>query len=185
MRRLLLPLAAAGISLAGCDDPNQLADPSITNRVDTVAMYAIDGTSVRRESAFSIDLGRPVRIDIFSGFDFAFNLDQQGRIVFLPARVVGLPESSVDPGFIKNGVPFDQVTVAPLDGYITLDSIIAQVGDNYSIRSRILCSVGTPKYGKINVLGVNTHPETLSVTLEVLVNQNCGYIGLAPGLPDV
>ncbi len=177
--------AVAATVLGACDDPNQLADPTISNRVDTVAIFAINGTSVRRESAFSIDLGRPVRIDVFPGFDFAFDLDSQGRIVFLPARVAGLPQSNLDPGFIKNGVSFDQVAVAPLDGYTTLDSVIAQVGDNFSVRSRIVCSIGTPKYGKIHVIGVNSHPETLSVTLEVLVNQNCGYIGLAPGLPDV
>jgi hypothetical protein len=39
-----------------------------------------------------------------------------------------------------------------------------------------------PRYGKFQVLAID--PAQRTVTLEFLIDRNCGYRGLEPGLPD-
>ena len=75
--------------------------------------------------------------------------------------------------------------MAPFDGYIGEDSIAIAVGNTYVMRSRIVCNIGVPKYAKLEVMEINSAPDTLSVTLQLLANQNCGYRGLEPGLPGI
>jgi glycosylphosphatidylinositol transamidase (GPIT) subunit GPI8 len=48
------------------------------------------------------------------------------------------------------------------------------------VRSRITCNVGVPVYAKVEIIGL----EDNSIILKVLANENCGYRGLLPGLPD-
>jgi len=56
------------------------------------------------------------------------------------------------------------------------------VGDRFVVRSRIVCNIGVPKYGKLEV--TNFDPVGKTVTFRVLINENCGFKGLEPGLPD-
>jgi lysyl-tRNA synthetase class 2 len=50
-------------------------------------------------------------------------------------------------------------------------------------RSRIVCSaLSVPLYGKLRILELDATART--VTFEILADQNCGYVGLEPGLPD-
>jgi len=46
------------------------------------------------------------------------------------------------------------------------------------------CTDGTNHslYGKLHILAIDFVARTLQ--FEVTVDQNCGYLGLAPGLPD-
>ena len=190
MRKKIAPLGMMIVALAGCNDPNSLPDASEPNLTDTVTVFAIDGTPVATPSGFSIDLGNPVRLDQFPAFDFAYNVDVSGNPVLLPPRAAGMPRSNLDAGILPqgtatDGLQWDQITVAPFDGYITLDPVVAAVGNTYVIRSRVICSIGVPRYGKIEVLEFNSAPDSLSVTLQILLNQNCGYRGLEPGLPDI
>lgn len=177
-------------AIVACTDPNALAPASETNVIDTVTMFSLDGTPISTPSAFSVDRGRPVRTDQFQAFDFAFNIESDGRAVLLPARAAGMPVSSLDPGLLPEGGPaggtqFDQIDVAPFDGYLTTDTLVAEVGATFVVRSRIICNLGVPRYSKIEVLNIATAPDSLSITLKVLTNQNCGYRGLQPGLPDI
>jgi hypothetical protein len=49
------------------------------------------------------------------------------------------------------------------------------------VRSRVICTaLGVPQYAKLEILALDNK----SVTFQVLVDRNCGYKGLAPGLPD-
>jgi hypothetical protein len=190
MRTSLMVISVLGIALAACDDPNALRPATETNLVDTIALFSLDETPVSEPSGFAVELGNPVRTDIFSAFDFVFTVDQQGQPWLLPARAVGLPASSLDPGLLPqgtatSGLQFDQITVAPFDGYLTTDSLLAAVGNTYVVRSRIICSIGVPRYAKIEVLELNLAPDTLRISLKLLNNFNCGYRGLEPGLPDL
>jgi len=176
--------------LAGCNDPNELPPATETNVVDTITLYSLDGTPVNKPSAYAIQAGLPVRTDQFSAFDFLYTVDAAGQSWFLPAVVAGMPAPSLAPGLLPQGtaaggLAFEQITVAPFDGYIGEDSLAVVVGNTYVLRSRIVCSIGVPKYAKLGVIAINTHPDTLSITLQLLNNQNCGYRGLEPGLPGI
>ena len=131
-----------------------------------------------------------MRLDQFPSFDFGYNVDGTGQSLLLPPRALGMPESSLDAGLLPqgtatSGLQWDQITVAPFDGYNTTTAVVAEVGNTFVIRSRIICTIGVPRYGKIEILEINSAPDTLSVTFQVLLNQNCGYRGLEPGLPDI
>jgi hypothetical protein len=57
------------------------------------------------------------------------------------------------------------------------------VGNVFVARSRIVCSaLSVPLYGKLRILELDATART--VTFEILADQNCGYVGLEPGLPD-
>jgi hypothetical protein len=56
------------------------------------------------------------------------------------------------------------------------------VGERFVVRGRITCSLGLPKYGKLEILEFNDATKT--VTFRVLINENCGFRSLEPGLPE-
>jgi hypothetical protein len=172
-------LAAA----AACGDSNGLPDATITNIERTETLYALVETPVRTPSAYSIDGTRRVRTDTTANFDFAFNIEPDGRHVFIPRAALGIDSSaSVNPGFQVRTESFEAITVAPSNGYVTDRVVPIAEGDRYVIRSRIVCTIGVPKYGKLEVVSFDATART--VTFRVLTNDNCGFKGLEPGLPD-
>jgi len=59
------------------------------------------------------------------------------------------------------------------------------VGNVTVARSRVqTCADGNtlPLYAKLQVLAVDVTARTIQ--FQILVNQNCAYLGLAPGIPD-
>jgi len=189
MDKKLALVAMALVGIAACNDPNALPDATEPNLTDTVTVFAIDRTPIMEPSGFSIDIGNPVRLDLFPAFDFAYNV-QSGQDWLYTPRSLGMPRSNLDAGILPQGTAvsgsqWEQITEAPFDGYLTTDSVTAAVGNTYVIRSRVICSIGVPRYGKIEILEINSDPDTLSMTFQVLLNQNCGYRGLEPGVPDI
>ena len=75
---------------------------------------------------------------------------------------------------------FDDIEVAPSNGYVTEEAVPIALGERYIVRSRVTCGIGVPRYAKVEIIGF----EDNSVILKVLANENCGYRGLEPGLPD-
>ena len=175
-------LLAAGI--LGCSDNTGLPDPTVTNAERTETIYALIGTPVGTPSAYAIEGNRQVRTDISIDFDFAYNVEADGRHVFVPRAVLGIDSSaSVNPGFLARTQTFEGITEAPSNGYVTDQVVPIAVGDRYVVRGRVTCvSIGVPKYGKLEVLSFDDVART--VTFRVLTDDNCGFKGLAPGLPD-
>ncbi len=82
---------------------------------------------------------------------------------------------------------FGDIVIAPLEGYELNDTLVVGVDSAFLVRSRP-ASFGCafflgrlPRYGKFHVLDVDL--ETRQITLENLVNLNCGYRSLELGLP--
>ncbi len=173
---VLLALAV----LAGCGDSNALADPTSTNVVDTVTLGALEGTPIQTPSAYSV-LNGAVRTDQTTDFEFAYNVDSTGRRVFLPRQVLGLTSTSgANPGVQASSATFDQITLAPSNGYVTDSAVVVDVGQRWLVRSRVFCAIGVPQYAKLEILSFADS----SVTFKVLADNNCGYKGLEPGLPS-
>lgn len=175
---LLLPLAAA------CGSGTTLPPSTIVNVVDTTTLYALSGTAISLPSGFDVVSATAVRTDRSYPLDFAFDIDSTGAARLWPANLLGL---GGNPGLLRLGQAFADVLTAPLEGYVT-DSVLT-LGDStvFVARSRAsstLCTVSAslPRYGKFRVLAIDRQER--SVTLELLVDQNCGYRGLEPGLPD-
>jgi hypothetical protein len=175
---LLLLLAVA------CSDDNGLPDPTVTNTERTETLYALVGTPVATPSAYAIEGGRRVRTDSTTNFDFAYNIDPDGRHVFLPRAALGIDTAaSVNPGLLPRSETFEGILTAPSNGYITDQVVPIATGDRFAVRGRVTCvSIGVPKYGKLEVLSFDDVART--VTFRVLTDDNCGFKGLQPGLPD-
>jgi hypothetical protein len=181
----LIPIAILVAGVAACSDPNQLPDAQITNVVDTFTISALTGTPIASPSAYSIADRRPIRTDLTSGFDFAFDiLPGSGQPVLLPRSALGFPsEGALLPGLQKREELFAAITEGVTNGYLTRDTVVVAVGERFIGRSRVVCSsLGVPKYGKFEILAID--PAARTITVQGLVNENCGYINLEPGLPE-
>jgi hypothetical protein len=179
--------AALGVIafLAGCDNTLTLPPATIANRIDTVTIFALRGTAISDPSGFDLISGRTSRTDRQTEeFDIAFDIDEQGRALILPASALGLAAQS---GLQPADVHFADITIAPLEDYELEDPLEVGVESVFIVRSRpetLGCAffVGQlPRYGKFRVLSLDS--DTRQLTLEVLVNVNCGYRSLEVGIP--
>ena len=183
----VIPLFSAAFCLAfaaACSSNAGLPDPTDVNIIDTTTIWALNGTAITDPSGFSIPDRIAVRTDQSAAFDFAFNIDNAGKPVFLPIDLLGLGSvSGVNPGLLLTSIPFDSIRTAVTgDSYVFDDTVTVVVGNNFYARSRVVCStLAVPMYGKIEILAVD--PVERSVTFRYLVDNNCGYLGLEPGLP--
>ena len=179
-RRFSLLLLAAAMA---CGSGSQLAPPQFENVVDTVVLHALTGTPIATPSAFDGIQGIPVRTDLNLTFDFAVDLDGANVLLLMPAGTLGYAE---EPGLLVTAESFDGLTSAPLEGYAPDTVRTADVGTVFVLRSRAsseLCSLSgaLPRYSKFQVLAIDLPAR--AITLAVLVDRNCGYRGLEPGLP--
>jgi hypothetical protein len=175
---LLFVLAAPA-----CSDANDLPDATIGNVELTDTLWALEGTPVSTPSAYSLEGSRRIRTDLSVDFDFAYNVEGEGQHFFLPRAALGIDTANaVKPGFIPRTESFEAITTPPSDGYITDDAVPIAPGQRFVVRSRITCNIGVPKYAKLEILEFNTAERLVS--FRVLVNDNCGFRSLEPGLPD-
>ncbi len=154
------------------------------NTIDTVSLYALDGTALDLPSAFRIAAPHVLRVDQSSDFDFVFNLTAGDSAVLLPTGAVGL---GIGSGILatKANTPFDAVTVVP--GGVYIDSLPVHVdsGTVAVVHSRAISCPVTASfsflYAKLQVMKIDTVARRID--LIVLTNQNCGYRSLEPGNP--
>ena len=170
------------VAAVACDDTG-LIPASYPNSVDTVTLHALRGTAIPTASAFDIAFGLPARTDKGDAFDFAFDIDTTNAAIILPAGVLGLNPQA---GLQIIDKSFTEVDEAPFDDYLVDSVLTVSRGDVFVGRSRNTSGncfyLGSlPRYGKFHVLEVNRPDRT--ITLEYLVNVNCGYRKLEPGFP--
>jgi len=158
-----------------------LPPPVLSNVVDQISLFALEGTPLTTPSAYKLSGRQLVRTDQSADFDFAFNIDASNRAVLLPTGAVGLPQGS---GIQVATQGFDALTVAPTGGYVLDQPVAVDVDVVALVRSRTLgCSFGlsVPLYAKLHVLTVDLVARRID--FEILVDQNCGYRGLETGYP--
>jgi hypothetical protein len=184
LTRLLHAIAVAtlGAVAPACSD-SLLGPATRENAIDTVTLYALSGTAISLPSGFSILDARPVRTDS-TDFDFAFDITGADAPLIYPAGALGL---STVPGIQRSSKPFDDVKSAPVEGYKSDSALAVTAHDVFLARSRTsfagcLFFGQVSRYGKFRVLRVDRSAR--SITLELLVNLNCGYKSLEVGLPD-
>lgn len=181
MRHTLIILAC-GLTLGAlaCSD-SQLPEAIYESRVDTVSLYALDGTPVNTRSGYNLVSRAAVRTDITGSFDFAFNIDTAGRALLLPAAALNMGTEAGFQG--TTGTTFTELRLAPAGEYSGGGFPIIP-GDVVAARSRFVScpALGNlPYYAKIGVIAVD--PNQRRVTFEILTNINCGYRSLEPGRP--
>jgi hypothetical protein len=171
------------VAVAGCQDTQGLPPATFPNVVDTVRVYALRGTPVDKPSGYFVPTRQVVRTDQ-PGFDVAFDIDDTGAPLLYPSGALGLGR---DAGVLKVDVAFEAVETAPTgNAYATQQPLAIPPETVFVVRSAPYggdCALtgALPRYGKFRVLSID--PATRSVSLEALVDMNCGYRDLRPGLP--
>ena len=182
LRRAFLLLGT--VAAVGCDDPLALPPPQFTNVLDTAVLYALRGTALTLPSGYDVVAGAPARTDRAEPFDFAFDIADDGRALLYPAFAIGV---STDAGLVTSGIAFEAILEAPTEGFQRDTAVVVVPDDVLVVRSRSTnqaCALlgSLPRYGKLRVLALD--PTARTLTFEVLINSNCGYRGLQPGLPE-
>jgi hypothetical protein len=146
----------------------------------------VTGTDIVHPSAFDLLNNTVVRTDRTASFDFVldFVVDSVGDTVpmLYPRGGVGL---TADGGLQLVATHFDTLTVAPADGYDAHQPVRLRLGALVAARSRTqTCNFGVTSglYAKLQPLDIDVPNRRM--VIRILVNQNCGYRGLQPGLPD-
>ncbi len=177
-------IAALALALVlgatACDD-STLPEALFENTIDTVTLYALDGTPVSTQSGYNIVGRSPVRTDLSTNFDFVFNIDTLGRALLIPAPALSMGGNA---GFQAATGTFEEVRSAPTGDYISDSGYAIIPGQVVAARSRLVSCAGLGSlsyYAKIGVLVVD--PTDRLVTFEILANINCGYRSLEPGRP--
>lgn len=184
VRTLCFGLLAGAALLASCSD-DSLPAATEENIVDTITISAVWGTPIGEPSAYRMSgtEGRhTVRTDLTASYDFLYDIDSVLGPALFPAQATGtLPPSDANPGLMRTTTPFDSIKTAKSNGYIVDAPVAVDSGDVFYIRSIVSCSIGVPLYGKLVVTQIDSVART--ITFLALVNQNCGYRDLEPGLP--
>ncbi len=195
--RLMFGPVVLGVVLfsAGCDNTLALPLATTPNIIDTITLHALQGTPINTASGFDVTVGLTARTDRQSdtdlllgipppGFDIAFNIDDDSLALIFTTGALGLNVSSA---IQASDRAFGDIVIAPLEGYEIDSALVVGVDSVFIVRSRpaslgCVFFVGRlPRYGKFHVLDLNL--ETRQITLENLVNLNCGYRGLELGIP--
>jgi hypothetical protein len=177
--------AAAAFTMAAlsdaCSTTTGLPAPAIADTVDTVSLYAIRGTPLNTPSAYSLAGRQVVLIQETTLLDFAFDFDSTGAPALFPTGAIHLGTAS---GLQTSTIPFDSLKVAPTGNYIFDKPIALQAGTVVLVSSRptpCVFGVTASLYAKLKVIRVDSTARRLD--FKILVDQNCGYRGLEPGLP--
>ncbi len=185
----LIPVVLAAV-IGACGDPFAVIPASVSNTVDTVEIYAVNGTPLDKASGYVIPDRSPVRIGLDSpryNFDFLYRIDGTNGPEFAPYSVVTPVAASTSnagrAGFLAASSSFDAITEAEQTGFVVDKPIKLVVGQVWYARSGLPngCFLGIPYYAKLEILSFD-QPQR-SVKFRILANVNCGYRGLELGLP--
>jgi len=186
-----LPLAAA-VLLAACGEDIVLPPPTQQVTALEVSLYALTGTDVRTPSAYNMIIMLEIRTDETTEFDFAFEIGIDSLLgvgtagdtvaVLIPRGALGF---TPDGGLQLASMPFDSILRAPLSGYEQLQPTVIREGDVVLAASRLQqCNFNVirPRVAKLRIDTIDLGQR--SVAIHMVIDPNCGYLSLVPGLPS-
>jgi hypothetical protein len=180
-------IAAAVVAVAAaCNDPFAI-NATIDNTVDTLELFDVRQSPVTVPSGYVLTLRARTRPGVDQpvyNFDFLYRIDPQAGPQFVPFGAVAAGDSVTGrPGFRTTDLTFDAIKVAEQTGYQTSQPVNLSVGSTFFVRSGVpnTCFLGIPNYAKLEVISFD--PSARSVKFRILVDINCGYRGLEPGIP--
>ena len=181
-----LALLLVAVSAVACGSANLLPPANVAVADDTVTLWAVTGTAIALPSAYDIILATPARTDRTSSFDFVFDFladSLTGDTVpaLEPRGAVGL---SADGGLIKVASTFGAITSAPGSGYNSTSPVYVDTTTVVAVRSRTeTCNFGITSgvFAKLQPLVIDRVAR--KIVLHLVVDPNCGYRSLQPGIP--
>lgn len=171
-------LLGLAVLLAGCEDPFAPTLQPVPSEATTTTLFEFQDSELRDPSAFDVIGRRPIRTDQSSGWDFLVAASGDG-LEFRPRGLVLDGESTA--GLQRFDGTFEDLDVAPENGYVTDEALDVEEGAVYVARSRRDPSLGVSclRYLKLEV--VSLEPGAGSVTFRHIGNPNCGRRTLIAG----
>jgi hypothetical protein len=182
-------LAGLLISAAACGDTTSSLQPATSENVSRMfTAYAMTGSSNSLPAGYQFSTESLVRPQLLTtgavNFDVAFDIGADGKVIVLPANKV-VPQAPVPSspiGFLKLTAVYDQLAIAPDKGYITDTTYTVAIGEALLVRVvGASCYYGEPYYAKLGVDSVDVTRRR--IVFRTLINRNCGYRSIAPGVP--
>jgi hypothetical protein len=179
-----LPLVAAVACSSDPYAPKALYGVS----ADTFRVVALNGTAPEAQSAVRLLTAQGTVPDYSQAFDFALDIDADGKVIALPRSKVVTCTSICQLGvkvIPHDSVEFDKLYDAPKSGY-TYDSVTTiPVGATVAFVTKdIFCQPSNIStydlYAKMIVDSVRMSDRSLFV--RVVSDPNCGFRGLVPGI---
>lgn len=174
-------VAIAGLS--GCGDATEPTLIPIPDEAREAMLVDVGAGALADPSAFDVITGEAVRTDLFFGWDFVFQVTEDGSTVLWPRGA--LTGEGLDAGLQASLFTFDELREAPEDGYTNLESVPVAVGDVFAVQSRrdpVYGSAKCRRYAKVEVLEIDLDGGTLS--FRHLVNPNCEKRKLVMGAEE-
>jgi len=184
-RRILVILGAtAAIGAAACDDP--FAPRATTSvRTDSFIVFSVSQTPVNVPAAFNIIFFTPLRLEPTYGFDLAFDIDDAGKAVLIPVRLVGgAVTAGRRVGLQRIAGAYDEVTRAPTSGYQYDSTLTLDVGEASLVELQTdVCQFQTSQlvYAKLQIKSVD--PVSRTIVFRITYDPNCGFRSFLPGVP--
>jgi len=180
-----MPAVAVAViaGLSACGNPTEPTLIPIPDEASEATLVDVSTGALADPSAFDVIGASSVRTDQFSGWDFVFQITEDGSAVLWPrAAIVGEDE---DAGLQQMSVTFDALREAPEGGYTHLESLPVAAGDVFAVRSRRDPSFGSVRcrrFAKLEVLEIDVNEGTIS--FRHVVNPNCEKRNLVPGAEE-
>ena len=174
-------------TVAACDDPTDLIARSPTVH-DTLSVYALSGTDLTFPSALNIPERTVLRATGTFNFDLGFDLDESGRILLYPMRLLSSDLADVHQvGLQKVSTPFNDLALAPSSGY-NFDSTLVVVPNEtvaVQVAAPAYCGFPFPEtvFAKLTVDSVNTTARRIHFRMTTGTIPNCGFRSFLPGIP--
>jgi hypothetical protein len=186
--RKLAAAACAVTLLSACGDDN-LFDAQVPTVQDVYTLFALTGTPPAYPSALDTYFRTPVRVDGAGAFDVAFDLDPTGKVIIYPVKLVVRALSGERRiGLMKVPGLFDEVTSAPKGTYQTDSAVVVSPGEVVVIEAQRNISgdacqfaLSPNIYTKLIVDSVAV--ATRTITLQTVMDPNCGFRSFESGIP--
>jgi hypothetical protein len=184
-RRLLLVLGAtAALGTAACDDP--FAPRATTQvRTDSFVVYSVSQTPINAPAAFNIVFFTTLRLEPTYGFDLVFDIDEEGKVVLIPVKLIGGAVTSArQVGLQRITGPYEDMTRAPTSGYEHDSTLSLDVGEGALVELRTdVCQFQTSQlvYAKLQIKAVD--PVSRTIVFRITYDPNCGFRSFLPGVP--
>lgn len=185
MRPMALLVAVLLGGLVACDDPFRL-QAQFPNLDRAIELWALTGSSPTFPSAVVVPTGTASRLDASGTFDFAVDIDRDGRLVVYPVGKIVQPLNGTRQIQLqRSNTPYLQLLEAPKTGWLQDSTLLVNPGGVFLARvPSLACQFGASSeiYAKFSVDSID--PVGRRVVLTTRINPNCGFRSWVTGLPE-
>ena len=180
LKRICRGPAATALVVAAtaCDDPFNEFLLNVPDEPSEAVLFDFATGRLQDPSAFDAIGSVTVRVDQTTQWDFMFVVDE-GTPRLVPFSVIA--DSTSEAGLQRSARTFEEILIAPEEGYENLVAFDVAEGDVFIAKSRrdrtqiLICN----QYVKLEVIELDLEANT--VLFRYLRNPNCGDRVLEPG----